>query len=383
MMLLLALLVVSCGPAVAPRSLGELEALVKSPRAERAESVAAEAWSEGMRYLRLSRDALDDGDAERSARFAELGVVHVKTAIATARRVLAGERLEQARRDRHDIDLELERVRSDLDALEHDIEREHTRAHLEQVVDETRRRAAADEELREKASSEQDREALRGARLEVARELVGRVALGLAALRALAGSGAVLEERLLPTEGSVEAAIERLKAGDMVGVQEHCEAAGVETRRVWDDLWAEQGEGALGAALAGIEQALAGAGLEPRREELGVGVSLGGTVKGGALDKGANAALRALAAALAAAAAAGSVLVLAVAVDRTDAGATGLSSEAGDKRAAAAAAALVQSGLPESVVSHRGLGATVPLDALLGGKGDRVAVLLVPVPGAK
>ena len=57
-MFLIALLAVACGPAVAPRSLGELEAIVDSARAERAETVAAEAWSEGMRYLRLSREAL-------------------------------------------------------------------------------------------------------------------------------------------------------------------------------------------------------------------------------------------------------------------------------------------------------------------------------------
>ena len=270
--LVLALLGASCGPAVAPRSLGELEALVKSPRAERAEDMATEAWSEAMRYLRMSREALDDGDAEQTDRFAELGIVHAKIAIAATREILAADRLETARRERHDIDLELERVSSDLTVLERAVERERIREHLEQVVDETQRKAAAEEELREKALTEQDRRALTGARLEVARELVGRAAIGLDVLNALAGSGVMIEERVLPTQGALEAARAHLAAGNLVGVQEQCELAGVEMRRIWDDLWAQQEDGAVEAALDEIERAVVGAGHEALREDLGIGV---------------------------------------------------------------------------------------------------------------
>jgi hypothetical protein len=367
---------------VAPRSLGELEALVRTPRAERAESVATEAWSEGMRYLRLSREALADGESERADRFAELGLVHTKIAIATAREVLAGERLETARRERHDIELELERVRSDLSGLEQQIERERMRAHLGQVVDETRLRAAADEELREQSLGEREREELRGARLKVARELVGRAALGLETLRALAAADALLEERVLPTRGSIEEAFERLRRGDLAGVQQHCEVAGVETRRVWQDLWSQQDEGADERALEALEKALTDAGLASCREELGVGVSLGGIAKG-KLDKRAREAVAALQEAVGERVRTGGVQVLVVAVDRAGAVPREAVSKSSEARSEATAGVLVEAGFPEARVFHRGYGAATPLEVLLDGRGDRVAVLLVPIPGAK
>ncbi|MBW2278149.1 MAG: hypothetical protein JRF63_11690 [Deltaproteobacteria bacterium] len=377
----LAFLTSACGPAVAPRSLGELEALVRSPRAERAEDVAVEAWTEGMRYLRLSRDALADGDGEQSDRFAELGIVHAKIAVASTREILAAERLETARRERHDIELELERVESDLTVLERVIERERIRAHLEQVVDETRRKAAADEELREHALDEQERKSLGGARLEVARELVGRAAVGLEALLALAAAGALIEERVLPTQGALKAARDSLERGDLAAVQEHSELAGVETRRIWDELWAQREPGAAEQALTEIEQAVKQAGLEASREDLGIGVMIDGSIKGKGLDKQTRASLGALAGAVDELVEAGRVRVLVVAVDRSGSGKRGVTSRRSDERSAAAAAVLVEAGLEDNAVFHSGFGAATPLEALLGGKSDRIAVLLVPVPG--
>jgi hypothetical protein len=326
---------------------------------------------------------LTDGDAGQADRFAELGIVHTKIAIATAREILAGERLEAARTERHDVDLELERVRAALDALELEIERERMREHLEQVVDETRRKAAAEEELRGQGRPADERAALDGARLEVARELVGRAMVGLLTLRLLVAADAVIEERLLPTEGSVEAALDRLGKGDLAGVQQHTEVAGVEARRIWETLWTQVGDQGSDPAIAGIEKIVADAGLESRREELGVGVALGGSTKGGALDKRGRARARTLAEALGEEVRAGRVRVLVVAVERAVTGSQGASSKRTDERAETAAAALIEAGLPEDAVAHHGLGASTPLEVLLGGKGDRVAVLIVPIPVEK
>jgi len=366
---------------VAPRSLGELEALVKSPRAERAEETAVEAWSEGMRYLRMAREALDDGDADQADRFAQLGTVHTKIAIATTREILAEERLEAARREQHDIDLDLERVGTDLSLLERAIERERIRAHLERVVDETRRKAAAEEELREKALDERDRRALAGARLEVARELVARAAIGHEVLSSLVAAGVVIEERVLPTGGALDAARDSLASGDLASVQEHAELAGVETRRILDELWSQAEGGSAEGTVADIEAAVTGAGFEARPEDLGVGVPIGGAGKGKSLDNKTRKAIASLAEAVGELVSSGRARVVVVAVDR--AGTGKLSSKRSEGRASAVAAALVAAGFDERVVLHRGFGAATPLEALLGGKGDRAAILLVPVPVAK
>jgi hypothetical protein len=374
-----ALVVAACGPALRPSSLTELESIVREQDAEELEGAAAESWSEGKRYLRLAREALAQGDEHNADRFAELGIVHAKIAMATAREVKANERLEQARETRSEVDRELERVQSALTRLERELERERIRVHLTEALDELRLKAAADDELREQDLSEEELKQLKGARFEVAREMVGRAEVGLLALRALSSAGALDEERLLPVQGSLDSARKRLAAGDIAGVQEQVEIAGIETRRLWDEVWQPLDEGAAREAAKAIVEALERGGLEATEEELGVGALLA-TSTAGTLSKKGRTEARALAESLAALAEPGAVRLVVVAVDRTPPAAKPKKLKSGQARASDAAAAIVAAGLDERAVSHRGCGPVRPLVALQSGSSRRIAVLVVPIP---
>ena len=76
------------------------------------------------------------------------------------------------------------------------------------------------------------------------------------------------------------------------------EVAGVETRRLWDELWDGLGEDALAGALEALETALEQAGLTGSSEEFGLGVRLS-TGAGGGLNKQGRKRAAALAEALA------------------------------------------------------------------------------------
>ena len=141
----------ACAEIQPPASLAQLEVLIESDDAQRAKSVAVESWSESQRYLRLAREALDRGNSQEADRFATLGMLNAKLAMTMLREATARRSVEEIGEHRRQVEVEWERVSAQIGRLEEELERARMREHLEGVVDESRRRAAAQEESREEA----------------------------------------------------------------------------------------------------------------------------------------------------------------------------------------------------------------------------------------
>lgn len=103
---------IGCGAAKPPHSLEQFEMLISSDGADQAQGVAPEAWSEGLRYLDLARNAAKDRDCERSDRFAQLGLIRIKTAFADAVRAEAKRRIDAADGRMRKVESEMSRVDS-------------------------------------------------------------------------------------------------------------------------------------------------------------------------------------------------------------------------------------------------------------------------------
>ena len=264
----------ACAEIQPPASLAQLEAVIESDDAERAKAIALESWSESERYLRLAREALDRGDSQEADRFATLGMLNSKLAMTMLREAAARRSVEEIGERRRQVEVEWERVSARIGRLEEEMERARMREHLEGVVDESRRRAAAQEELREEDLEKGKREALDGARAQIGREIMARARLGYRVISSLVDAGKMTEERLMPILGALEMAGERSVKGDLAGLQEYAERSGVETRRLWAEAWGDPSEVSLSQAIDAMGQALETAGFKVGREEFGVSVKV-------------------------------------------------------------------------------------------------------------
>ncbi len=260
----------ACAEIQPPASLAQLEVLIESDDAQRAKTVALESWSESQRYLRLAREALARGNSQEADRFATLGMLNSKLAMTMLREASARRNIEEIGERRRQVDLEWERVSAGIVRLEEELERERMREHLEGVVDEARRRAAAQEELREAGLEKGKRETLDSARAQIGREITARARLGYRVISSLVDAGKMTEERLIPILGALEMAGRRSAEGDLAGQQEYAERAGVETRRLWAEVWGDPSEESSLRAIDTLGKDLETAGFKVGRQEFGV-----------------------------------------------------------------------------------------------------------------
>lgn len=368
--LLACLMVAACGAAVAPAALVQLEAEWGAVDAERLAAEAPEASREAADWLARAREALSAGEVEAAERFAGLGSIALRTAALHLRRLELGERARSAEEALAGLQRERERLDDALELARREEERKRLRVHLETVVDAERRRAAADEELRDAALPPKERKALDGARLAIAAELEARARVALAALLGLAEAGVLIPEQAIPLVGDIDLAVAAVASGDLAGAQEHCENAGVHARGMIDDAFDAGGEGydsrvaALGAQVRGAT----GLADRARDEELGVGLSLAVRFTGkGILDRGSAVLVEETAAALGGLPGLAAVLVVARAGREAAAVAEALRPRLGERRPAV------------TVLPSAGVGSAAPLVALRTQR-NRVGLLLIPLP---
>ncbi len=368
-------MLLACGAAHPPQSLGELKDLTKDDRVGLAREEAPGSWSEGTRYLAMAEQAVQEGDSKNADRLARLGIIQIKTALASAEQATARMRLEAALEKKRELAEEFERVQAGVSRLEAEKERERIRRHLENVVDATRRRAAAAEKVTEDLLSGKAQEALVDARAEVGQEMMARIRVWRDLLLALVEAGALAEKRTALVEGQIKLADERLSNADLAGVQQHIENAGIEARRLLEEVWAGKNK-EQSQMLNQMSEQLSSKGFDIVEEEFSnavrfiIPLSKRGRPPGNWTEP-----LISLGKAL-------------VDVERLDvivlASAGSLdkpeeSKKQSHRRAEAAVEALIKAGLPKKRIHLSECGAASPLTALKQGK-ERIAVLLVPLP---
>ncbi len=366
----------ACAEIQPPASLAQLEAVVESDDAQQAKSVAEESWAESLRYLRLAREALGRGNSEEADRFATLGMLNSKLAMTMLREAAARRNVEEIGERRRTVELEWERVSAQIVKLEEELERARMRAHLEGVVDESRRRAAAQEELREGDLEKGKREALDDARAQIGREMMARARLGYRVISSLVDAGKMTEERLMPILGALEIAGERSVKGDLAGQQEYAERSGVETRRLWAEVWGDPSEEEASRAIDALGKALETAGFKVGREEFGVSIKVESRQGRGKLSGGAKKMVSDLAKWCGTRE---NVRLLVIAR-------WGKASDTAKKRSQARASliseALVKAGMGKDVVTSFGCGFARPA-RLMDDKRVSAAVLVIPIPETK
>ncbi len=372
MCLIAPMLLTACGAAKPPASLVELRALSASENAKQAREEAPGTWTEGVRYLAMAEEAVQSGDAGKAERFAGIGIIQVKIAFASAEQDAARGRLEAALENKRVAEDELERTRDALGRLEAEDERRRLRKHLEGVVDITRRRAVAAEEMREKSLPEEDGEALGDARQELGREMIARAGIWKHILEILVLAKALDEKRTTVIDGELKLADDRLRRADLVGLQQHLESAGIEARRLTEDVWRGKEEDREKASTRLAEQLVAD-GFEVVEEEFGLAVRFSVSVsKRGKPKKDWSRPLVGLGETLAKEDNLGVVVL----VSAGSANQLRKAKKVSLKRARAAAKALVEGGMAKDHIRSAGCGPSAPLIALRDNL-ETVAVLLV------
>ena len=361
---------------IAPPSLRALERLTDHEMAEGAQKYAPRAWAEGIRYLALAGDAIDDGDEAEADRFAELGLIHIKIALASAEQVVARERLEAARARRHKLEQETGRIQALVANLEAQQERERIRRHLVNVLGDGRLMALAADEIREREMTPKEETALNRVRDEVGSQMISRARLSAQIVKTLVSEGRLDPERVVLVGGPLGLAEEDLKKRELITLQEHVEVAGIEARRIIDELW-EDGEQKRSDAIENLRRELSSLNIGFASEEYGISVPVD-VPKKKRKKKSKDPELSRLAGllnshrdfALLVVGSAGPPKVPKKALSRSL------------ERAGRVAKALVQSGVLNGRVIAYGCGSTVPLVSLKEGK-EPVAVLFVPIPKRK
>jgi hypothetical protein len=272
-----------------------------------------------------------------------------------------------------ELALEIEALEDEVADLRSRMARGMLRAHLEQVVAQEMREAAAMEAAAEDSLSPEARERLAGARMVVGRELLATVRMRVFLAQQMAARGRLVPESLSRLVHLADRAEAALAARDMDGVYRFAELAVEEYHQRMDDAMLLTDGADNAGRLDALSTRLREAGFPVGREE--VGCSLAVEVDAGGIGSAGMELLRALAAQLS-----GDASLLLVAV-------VSASREA-DRPVAARVSgasgrvlrdALVTAGAGEAQVVSFDMENERPLDAL-SGSGRRAAVLIVPLP---
>ncbi|MDJ0764796.1 MAG: hypothetical protein QNJ97_17580 [Myxococcota bacterium] len=269
----IALALIACAPAPPPPTILSLKKLIASPDQAAAKQASPVAWEEGTRYLSLAEKAAAQGDTDKADRLANLGIIQTKAALAGVARVSAQDRLDAVLKEQARLNRELEQTRSAVRQLEAMKERLRIREHLVRTVDETYRRAAAAETLREAALTKEHRELLNDARLTMGREMMARANIWQKILSIYAAAGAIEAHRIVLTSGSLALGKAALDQRDLAALQGHIETAGIETRRLMNEIWEGRDKDRT-AMLATLREALVSANFDVVDEEFGMGIVL-------------------------------------------------------------------------------------------------------------
>jgi hypothetical protein len=361
-----AITVFGCYGTKPPASLLDLDEMIRANGDSLPEGWVPGAWAEGVKYLDLAQKAIDERHSPQADRFAKLGIVHIKTAMAAMSQVDFGKRLEAGLKKREEVVSNTEGFIAKIERLEAQMERRRIRRHLEEVVHETRRKAAAFEELQEKNLRGKVKRERNSARLQVAKEMLAIGEIWKDLLDVFVAARALDEKRTVTVVEELQQAKDALPGLDLAKMQQHLEKAGALTRRLLGEAMEEGG--GPSAALAQLSVEVKAQGFEVVDETFGVAVTVALPLKdnasrltklGEVFDKFSG--LH------------GIVLASYGTLEHPQ-----KASARSNARAKSIAEVLLRSGVSQERLHVRGCGATSPLKTLVKGR-ERATVLLVPI----
>jgi hypothetical protein len=366
-------LLLACGSNRPPQSVEELDALANDATSDAIKEDAPLAWAEAKRYLDMARQMEEEGDLEQAERFATLGTIQLKVAQARAAHAAVKKRLAETELKKQALLDEKNRLLFAIERMETDAERERLRSHLTEVVAQTRLDAAAAEEIEERYLGKEQKKAITSARFRVGYEMLSRGEVWKA-VADIVTQGEKDERGSSTINGALALAREALERRDLAGVQRYVEEAGREARRLVDDAF-ESCEASRGK-LEELLDDLGAAHLPVASDDVGLVLEIGAPPSRPKAKRGAW--LKDMSRLAEIVAPFQQIHYLVLAADHGT-----FSVPMAEKKSARLAEdvreALIDAGVPETHLHAAGLGPASPLSPLMG-SGDRVAVVLVPVP---
>jgi hypothetical protein len=230
----------SCAGTRPPASLVELEHLTDGHVSRQVREQSPGAWGEGLRYLSLARDAADAGSEVQADRFARLGMLHIRIALAAHQHATYRDRLEVALQEKHALSMKEERLQSRLAHIEITQVRRDMRKHLASILDASLLTAAATETLTERQPNSGKRTNKAEARRRVGHEMIARTEALERVLQVYVAAGMLDKEKARVVAREIGRAREKLLLPDLVGVQQHLESAVIAANRLLADSWHNQ-----------------------------------------------------------------------------------------------------------------------------------------------
>lgn len=271
-----AILLAACGGARPPKSVLDADAARHSPAVRAAHEDAPDAVAEAERVLAKAHAADRDGRREEAARLGAEAAARFDFAILEARAAVAERRIAQAERRITDAEQERERHETGRAAEERRIEVLRHEAETRRVLEEERARAASEEGARSKRLPAAEQRLREEAMRVAAGEARVRARMICLAGRTLAEDAAAFDAAIAPKREAAERAGRGndaradLDAG--LAYRDACVRA-LETVRAATRSTAADRTEVEGAVF---EAAVAAGGLDPRRDERGVVLTLHG-----------------------------------------------------------------------------------------------------------
>jgi len=367
---IVAVLLAACGGTPPPKSVRDADEISRSPAVRAAHEDAPEAVAEAQRALKHAHDADRDGRREEAARLGAEAAARFDLAILRARAAAAERRIATAERRIADSGQERERHETGRAAEERRIEVLRHEAESRHVLEEERARAQTEEGGRAKRLPAAEQRLREEAMRIAAGEARVRARMICLAGRALAEDAAAFDASIADKQSAAERAGRAddaradLDAG--LAYRDACVRA-LEAVRATARATAEERSEVEGAVF---DAASAAGGLDPRRDERGVILTLRGLFgRGTALAPAGRAAAEKVAA------------LVKERPARVVVEAHGGPDAATRARAEAFAAALTAAGVDRARIGSAGFGTSRPILPAERGRSDprdeRVEVVIV------
>ena len=231
------LLVTGCRPAPPPSASGAILQMIDEDDAEALEKEAPQAFAKASRYAKMSEEQEKAGDEQEAKRYLHLSRYYLKIAKLSQKKQSLEAEISAVHENNARLDADIANTEMALDKLTREAERKRFRAYVESVIDETRRRAAAEETVRERGYTGDEKRAIRRAREQLGAALIERARLFSEVLSFSVPESTSRSDFLAPVEGPISAAEAALEELDLAQVQYYLEAAGVAYQQTLSDIW--------------------------------------------------------------------------------------------------------------------------------------------------
>lgn len=231
----------------------------------------SESFQEVMRLARLANQAADGGDADQAAQYQALVAIQIAVAEAAAVQTALNTKLASIRKKNEALQAEIDTVTAAVREKEIANERDRIRTHVLSVVDESRRKAAADEELRARFKGEK----FISARIVVGNEILKHARMCLAAVDTYTDRGFIRQEEAASLCEAATAAETALAAGDLFQVQMIAEHLAVRALELLNGAWPDPSSAPMEEAARAVTVFLRSRNLNPTQDSTGRWVILG------------------------------------------------------------------------------------------------------------